>query len=1415
MAYDASVKFNSQVAERRVAEFARSVGNLRTRLRETANAAKTVGSTIRTYTADVNRASTRTRVLTRDFEALGKAARQARMDVQALVRSLNSGTLRGVSAAMRSAAGGATTVSRASRAAASSARSHATASSAAAKATSTYGTAAKSAANNANSLNAAVKKTNQSLLGTASGLVRIRNLAAFLAGGFGIAFLVETADTAKLAAARLNLVAESEQNLIYLEKQLYDISTRTRSGYKENAALFTKLVMAGKAYGISQKTSLTVTENVSKAMKISGASASEAAAATQQLSQAFSSGKIQGDELRSVLENSPRLAQALATELSDLGINLGNIRDKAAEGAIGINELARAFGSDKITKKLGEEFSKIPMTIGDALVVAKVKFTEFIGALDKATGISSAVANAIIVVADNFDKIAVAASVAAIAISMQYVPAMVSAIRVSKLFALINLAAYGRGVKGAFANMAGGLGLFNGVLKKSATSTLPAWRQIAGNVFGAVSLNAKSLLGVFRATIGRIPLIFAGVTAAMYIFNDDTQVVAGHLGTTNDYIVTGFQMAFEKIGSIIGWISDKIVSVVKFAVDLVIGLIDTMTRAVQTAFAFGKSLWDDGLFGGKAVEKGQEAWKNGGIKATFGRAVTGSEWQRRADARALARRNKGTPGSEGTGSIPSGIQTEDGGKGKKGGGSSEIDSARTAIDSLRGSFDDVEKSRNEFNEGIKTLNDGLKHGIITATEYKKLLGDLAANTFPGLKDEIKNLAEENWKLQREIDGASEGTIKFEEGTKKLKEQIETIDKIIVKQGDVDGTLAAQRQKLVDQVTTYGQIVQENETLKKIGEERKKQEEDINNLIDEASNKLYEMLTKRVSDALNFSKNSFKNFWREIIGGAKDIIANVLGAYVFEPIRKKFREELERAFKKPGIPSSTSSLSSSDITGAWKDLLPANDNTKGGTGSNGIVAGDEIVVDGSTTFFEQIAKGYKESMSDLIPLFKSIFKGLGKIFDDMGINIKQLGFDLGKIIGGAQIGSMAAGATGGSGMGGAIGGALGQVAGQAIGKVVGGALGQALGPLGAIAGGVLGGAIGGLFKKKKYGTTVVSGGAEGDLSTYGNSASRKSASIEMGGNVQEGLNDVAERLGGTVGGFKVSIGKYKDSYRVSSTGRTGKLKTKYSDVTDFGEDESAAVAFAIKKAIEQGAIKGIRASTQTLLKTGSDLEKALDKALKFESVFDRFKEMTDPVGYAFEKLNKEFTEMISIFKEAGATTEEWSQLSQVFQEEIKNTIAAQIDGLIAFRDDLIGGDRSYKSPTDRLKIASDKFAEMETKIAAGKYVDQDKFTEAGTALQELARQIYGSTPEFQAYQQRLLDATNKLISNAQAEESTLKPVVDAINAQGQQSLAATNTTNQLLTQILAGGGYSYNPGQNLMIGSGGGASKNERYVNNYF
>lgn len=211
------------------------------------------------------------------------------------------------------------------------------------------------------------------------------------------------------------------------------------------------------------------------------------------------------------------------------------------------------------------------------------------------------------------------------------------------------------------------------------------------------------------------------------------------------------------------------------------------------------------------------------------------------------------------------------------------------------------------------------------------------------------------------------------------------------------------------------------------------------------------------------------------------------------------------------------------------------------------------------------------------------------------------------------------------------------------------LGDFAGPLGSIVGGILGGALGGLLKKAKWGTSVVTGQSAGDVSTAGNKAAYTANAGLAGSSIQGGLQAIADQFGADIGGYNVSIGQYKGKWRVSSSGRSGKLKGKYGDVTDFGKEGAEdAIKFAIADAIKDGALIGLRASTQALLRASDDVETQLQKALQFEGVFSELKSMTDPVGHALETLDKSFDQLRKVFEEAGATTQEYADLEQLYQ-----------------------------------------------------------------------------------------------------------------------------------------------------------------------
>jgi len=254
--------------------------------------------------------------------------------------------------------------------------------------------------------------------------------------------------------------------------------------------------------------------------------------------------------------------------------------------------------------------------------------------------------------------------------------------------------------------------------------------------------------------------------------------------------------------------------------------------------------------------------------------------------------------------------------------------------------------------------------------------------------------------------------------------------------------------------------------------------------------------------------------------------------------------------------------------------------------------------------------------------------------------------------GAGVGAIAFGSSGGA-LGGAIGGALGKVAGQAIGKAIGGIAGKIGGPLGSIVGGLLGGALGSLLKKAPTGGATITN-VNDKPTTFGNNDARKQAAFGAAQSVQSGILGIADQLNGMLGDFKVSIGVYKDKWRVRTDGGTklggyvgsAEQNQKMYGLYDFGEDQAGAIKFAIADAIRDGAITGLRAGTATLLKGEGDIERQLQKALDFENVFKELKQQTDPAGAALDDLAQQMTKLRSVFKEANASAADYAALDQL-------------------------------------------------------------------------------------------------------------------------------------------------------------------------
>lgn len=226
-----------------------------------------------------------------------------------------------------------------------------------------------------------------------------RNALAFAGIGLGITELIQLADTYSNMTGRLKLVTQYTGDFKEVFGGLADSARATRSDVGATVDLYTKMAPALQGIGLNGQQSIGVITAINQAIGLSGASSQAAAAALMQLGQGFGSGVLRGEELNSILEQTPGLAQAIA---DGLGVPIGELRKLGEEGQLTARAVTEAL--QKMAPQLAAEFAKMPMTVGQSIVVLKNEFLTFIGATDQAVSGTSSLAAVILNVASGFKE---------------------------------------------------------------------------------------------------------------------------------------------------------------------------------------------------------------------------------------------------------------------------------------------------------------------------------------------------------------------------------------------------------------------------------------------------------------------------------------------------------------------------------------------------------------------------------------------------------------------------------------------------------------------------------------------------------------------------------------------------------------------------------------------------------------------------------------------------------------------------------------------------------------------------------------------------------------------------------------------------------------------------------------------------
>jgi lambda family phage tail tape measure protein len=311
-----------------------------------------------------------------------------------------------------------------------------------------------------------------------------------LTAAFSVSKIVDMIDSYTNMQNRLKLVTTSTENLAAVTDQLFKISNDTRTSFDATATLYARMALATKDLGVGQKQLLGFVNGVNEAVVLSGVGAQEARNAIIQFTQGLAKGRLDGDELRSVLEQIPFVADVIAKHL---GVARGALRDLGKQGKLTPTVIMEAFSA--MDGELSAMFAKTLPTISQAFVVVQNRIERFFGELARDSSLNQAIAQGLAWIADNIDLIT-----AGITSLLPLLAALLGRAALGGLISLLGaIAAMATSFGGALVLVVGALGgaiVAFGQLDKSMDDTLERMGLTVGVVdkFAATWIGAKAFI---------------------------------------------------------------------------------------------------------------------------------------------------------------------------------------------------------------------------------------------------------------------------------------------------------------------------------------------------------------------------------------------------------------------------------------------------------------------------------------------------------------------------------------------------------------------------------------------------------------------------------------------------------------------------------------------------------------------------------------------------------------------------------------------------------------------------------------------------------------------------------------------------------------------------------------------------------
>lgn len=200
----------------------------------------------------------------------------------------------------------------------------------------------------------------------------------------GLVSIINQADAIRNLEASFTVLLGSAERAESIMQDLFDIAKETGAPINDVASAAQRLAVGLNEMGASNEQITQITETFIKLGRLGGASMADVNGALIQFSQGLASGRLQGDEFRSISERLPLVMRELSKEL---GVTIGELKQMGSDGEITADVMGNAMLN--ATVDTNEAFKLLPRTFEQVTNNFNTMLTSFLRSKEVITTIEA------------------------------------------------------------------------------------------------------------------------------------------------------------------------------------------------------------------------------------------------------------------------------------------------------------------------------------------------------------------------------------------------------------------------------------------------------------------------------------------------------------------------------------------------------------------------------------------------------------------------------------------------------------------------------------------------------------------------------------------------------------------------------------------------------------------------------------------------------------------------------------------------------------------------------------------------------------------------------------------------------------------------------------------------------------------